>query len=149
VNVNDVIDPKLLEHFLATEFKKRNLNLAFEYGIYDCNSRKMVYGNALNGDSIRNYPKSQVGQDTACCSAEEIMYDKHYMTKNKESKKKKVCFLPTCEKYTYYFGVHFPDRSKFYNSRLMTWYLLNVILFFWVIFFGYSLYIIIKQKQLS
>ena len=149
VNVNDVIDPKLLEHFLSTEFKKRNLNLTFEYGIYDCSTKKMVYGNALNGDTIREYPGAVVSLDTTHCTAEEIMFDKHYKTKKKEDKKKKVCFLPTCEKYTYYFGVHFPDRSQFYNSRLMTWYLLNGILFFVVIFFGYALYIIIKQKQLS
>jgi len=150
VNVNDVIDPKLLEHFLATEFKKRNLNLAFEYGIYDCNSKKMVYGNALNGDSIRENPKPLVNRDTACCSQEELIYEKNYNKANKkEEKKKKVCTLPTCEKYTYYFGVHFPDRSQFNNSRLMTWYLLNGILFFVVIFFGYALFVIIKQKQLS
>jgi two-component system phosphate regulon sensor histidine kinase PhoR len=149
VNVNDVIDPKLLEHFLAAEFKKRNLYLTFEYGIYDCSSKIMVYGNALNGDSIRNYPRSHISHDTVRCTLEEIMYDKHYTAKNKEEKKKKVCFLPTCEKYTYYFGVHFPDRSQYNNSRLLTWYLLNGILFFVVIFFGYALYVIIKQKQLS
>jgi two-component system phosphate regulon sensor histidine kinase PhoR len=149
VNVNDVIDPKLLEHFLSTEFKKRNLNLPFEYGIYDCNSKRMVYGNALNGDSIREFPNSQGSLDTSYCSAMENVYDKHSRAKSKEDKKKKVCFLPTCEKYTYYFGVHFPDRSQYNNSRLLTWYLLNGILFFVVIFFGYALYVIIKQKQLS
>jgi two-component system phosphate regulon sensor histidine kinase PhoR len=149
VNVNDVIDPKLLEHFLVVEFKKRNLTLSFEFGIYDCSSRKMVYGNILNGDSILSYQKPPESHDTSRCSAEEIIYDKHYKAASKVEKKKKVCFLPTCEKYTYYFGVHFPDRSQFYDSRLMTWYLLNGILFFVVIFFGYALYIIIKQKQLS
>jgi two-component system, OmpR family, phosphate regulon sensor histidine kinase PhoR len=149
VNVNDVIDPKLLEHFLVVEFKKRNLTLSFEFGIYDCASKRMVYGNALNGDSIRSYPKSQESHDTTHCSAEEIMYDKHCKAANKDEKKKKVCLLPTCEKFTYYFGVHFPDRSQFYHSRLMTWYLLNGILFFVVVFFGYALYVIIKQKKLS
>jgi two-component system, OmpR family, phosphate regulon sensor histidine kinase PhoR len=150
VNVNDVIDPKLLEHFLATEFKKRNLNLAFEYGIYDCNSKRMVYGNTMDGDSIRDFPKPPGIRDTTFCSAEEIMYDNHYNKSSiKEAKKGKVCTLPTCDKYTYYFGVHFPNRSQYNNSRLMTWYLLNGILFFVVIFFGYALFIIIKQKQLS
>lgn len=150
VNVNDVIDPNLLEHFLATEFKKRNLNLTFEYGIYDCNSRKMVHGNVLKRDSIQvGQPKSK-DRDTTCCSVEEIMFDKHYNRSAKKAEKtKKVCNLPTCEKFTYYFGVHFPDRSQFYNSRLMAWYFLNGILFFVVIFFGYALYVIIKQKQLS
>jgi two-component system phosphate regulon sensor histidine kinase PhoR len=82
---------------------------------------------------------------------EEIMYDRQYNKKLnlKIEKKKKTCNLPTCEKFTYYFGVHFPDRSEFYNSRLMIWYFLNGILFFVVIFFGYAVYVIIKQKQLS
>lgn len=150
VNVNDVIDPGLLEHFLAIEFRKRNLNLTFEYGIYDCHSKRMVHGNTLNRDSILYHPKSSSKSDSVRCSAEEIMYDKHYSKTNKKTEKKnKVCNLPTCEKYTYYFGVHFPDRSQYTNSRLLTWYLLNGVLFFVVIFFGYALYVIIKQKQLS
>ena len=148
VNVNDVIDPNLLEHFLETEFKKRNLNVTFEYGIYDCTSQKMVHGNIIKHDSIRSTLKTTTNVDSACCTMEEIMFDKQY-NKVKAEKKKKVCNLPTCEKFTYYFGVHFPDRSQFYNSRLLTWYFLNGILFFVVSFFGYALYVIIKQKQLS
>ncbi len=150
VNVNDVIDPNLLGHFLAVEFRKRNLNLTFEYAIYDCNSKKMIYGNTLNADSIRTYPKISKKVDTTCCSVEEIIYDKHLKKAEKKPEPpKKICNLPTCEKYTYYFGVHFPDRSQYYNTRLMTWYFLTGILFFVFVFFGYALYVIIKQKQLS
>jgi len=150
VNVNDVIDPNLLEHFLETEFKKRNLNLTFEYAIYDCNSQKMIHGNVIKRDSIPPTLKPTKISDSASCSMEEIMYDKQYnKVKTKVEKKSKACNLPTCEKFTYYFGVHFPDRSQFYSSRLLTWYFLNGILFFVVIFFGYALYVIIKQKQLS
>ena len=146
VNVNDVIDPNLLEHFLTVEFKKRNLNLPFEYGIYDCDSKKMVHGNALKGDSILPNAKTSKNRDSGSCSMEELMYDKHV---KKANKKTRVCNLPTCEKYTYYFGVHFPDRTQFYNSRLIAWYLMTGILFFVVIFFGYAVYIIIKQQRLS
>ena len=150
VNVNDVIDPGMLEHFLTVEFKKRNLNVTFEYGIYDCSSKRMVHGSTMMGDSISNTSSSLKKRDSVSCSAEEIMFDKHYnLAKINSGKKKKICNLPTCDKYTYYFGVHFPDRSQFYNSRLMTWYFLNGILFFVVIFFGYALYVIIKQKKLS
>lgn len=150
VNVNDVIDPSLLEHFLETEFKKRNLNLTYEFAIYDCNSGKMIHGNIVKYDSIPPKIKAEKSCDSASCSMEEIMYEKQYnKIKTKVEKKKKACNLPTCEKFTYYFGVHFPDRSQFYSSRLLTWYFLNGILFFVVIFFGYALYVIIKQKQLS
>lgn len=150
VNVNDVIDPNLLEHFLETEFKKRNLNLTYEYAIYDCNSQKMIHGNVIKYDSIPSVLKPAKSCDSASCTMEEIMYEKQYnKIKTKVEKKKKACNLPTCEKFTYYFGVHFPDRSQFYSTRLLTWYFLNGILFFVVIFFGYALYVIIKQKQLS
>ncbi len=150
VSVNDVIDPNLLEHFLETEFKKRNLNVTYEFAIYDCNSGKMVHGNIVKYDSIPPKIKTEKSYDSASCSMEEIMYDKQYnKIKAQLEKKKKPCNLPTCEKFTYYFGVHFPDRSQFYSSRLLTWYFFNGILFFVVIFFGYALYVIIKQKQLS
>lgn len=149
VSVNDVIDPGMLEHFLTVEFQKRNLNLTFEYGIYDCNSKRMVHGNTLKKDSL-NVPRKVKAADTIHCSLEEIIFDKQYGSEVKKTdKSKKVCLLPTCEKYTYYFGVHFPDRSEYYNSRLLIWYFMNGILFFVVIFFGYALYVIIKQKKLS
>ena len=149
VNVNSVIDPKLLEHFLKTEFKKRNLNVTYEFAVYDCNSQRMVYGNTVRNDSVGSRLK-ELTSDSSKCSMEELMYEKQFnKLKNKTEKKKNICNLPTCEKFTYYFGVHFPDRSQFYNSRLLIWYFLNGILFFVVIFFGYAVYVIIKQKQLS
>lgn len=150
VNVNDVIDPKLLEHFLTVEFRKRNLDLTFEYAIYDCDSKKMVHGNILTRDSIHQKKKQPATYDSSSCSEEDAIFDKHYQKEKRGAEKKpRVCNLPTCEKFTYYFGVHFPDRSQFYSSRLMAWYLLNGILFVVVLFFGYALYVIIKQKQLS
>jgi two-component system phosphate regulon sensor histidine kinase PhoR len=44
VNVNDVIDVNLLEHYLKQEFSARNIALDFEYGIYNCSTDRMVYG---------------------------------------------------------------------------------------------------------
>jgi two-component system phosphate regulon sensor histidine kinase PhoR len=51
VNVNDVFENRLLEHYLKTEFDRVKLELDFEYAIYDCSSESMVYGNyiAVNG----------------------------------------------------------------------------------------------------
>jgi len=146
VNVNDVIDPNLLEHFLALEFRKRYLNIPFEYGIYDCNSKMMIHGNPMIGDSLSVNAKSSVNREASSCTAEQLMYDKRI---NKLTQKSKFSNLPTCSKYTYYFGVHFPDRSRFYNSRLIGWYFTTGILFFVVFFFGYALYVIIKQQKLS
>ena len=44
VNVDDVFENNILEHFLKTEFSKVKLELDFEYAIYDCSSDKMIYG---------------------------------------------------------------------------------------------------------
>lgn len=48
VNVNDIIDANIVEYYLIEEFTKRQLHIDFEYGIYDCSSDKMVYGNYIS-----------------------------------------------------------------------------------------------------
>lgn len=48
VNVNDVIDANILEHLLKEAFAKRGLFMEYEYGIYDCSTDKMVYGNYVS-----------------------------------------------------------------------------------------------------
>jgi two-component system phosphate regulon sensor histidine kinase PhoR len=47
VRVDDVIDANLLEIFLREEFQKSHLWIDYEYGIYDCSTDKMVYGNYI------------------------------------------------------------------------------------------------------
>ena len=58
VMVNSEIDVNLLEFLLRSEFEKRGLSLDFEYGIYNCDSEKMVYGNYV---AVGNNPKDQKG----------------------------------------------------------------------------------------
>lgn len=48
VRVDDVIDANLLEIFLKEEFQKTRLQLDYEYGIYDCATDRMVYGNFIS-----------------------------------------------------------------------------------------------------
>ncbi|NQU51551.1 MAG: HAMP domain-containing histidine kinase [Bacteroidetes bacterium] len=55
----------------------------------------------------------------------------------------------TNENYINYFGVHFPNRSAFFNSQLSIWYFLTGLLVIVVLFFGYTLSVIIRQRQLS
>ena len=117
VNINDIIDAALLEHYLKKELKRINLNLDFEYGIYDCHTDRMVYG-----DYVR-------------------------LTDNPVRKSKKP--LPKYDEYIYYFGVYFPGRQKNILSDFVIWYVLSAILMVVILFFGYSQFIIMKQKQLS
>jgi two-component system phosphate regulon sensor histidine kinase PhoR len=55
----------------------------------------------------------------------------------------------TNEDYVYYFGIHFPNRATFFISQLSIWYFLTGLLIVIVLFFGYTLIVIIRQRQLS
>ena len=118
VNLNDEIDANWLEYYLKTEFNELKLSLDFEYGIYDCNTDEMMYG---------NYIKS--GNTTE---------------KIKRSKN-----LPKYSKLPYYFSIHFPTRNTYLASSVQLWIFFSVILFIAVVFFSYSLLLILQQKRLS
>lgn len=48
VNIDDIIDPIILEHFLETEFDKSHIKIDYEYAIYDCESDAMVHVKRIN-----------------------------------------------------------------------------------------------------
>ncbi|WP_372651088.1 sensor histidine kinase [Draconibacterium sp.] len=57
--------------------------------------------------------------------------------------------FPLNEEYTNYFGIHFPDRSPYFLNQLSIWYFLTALLMLVIFFFGYTLWVIIRQRQLS
>ncbi|AWM13689.1 sensor histidine kinase [Flavobacterium sediminis] len=50
VNVDDVFENNILEHYLRTEFNKVKLDQDFEYAIYNCATDDMVYGNYISAN---------------------------------------------------------------------------------------------------
>jgi len=54
VMVNSPIDANLLDYLLKKEFKKQNIFIDFEYGIYDCDTEVMVYGEYIHNQLISN-----------------------------------------------------------------------------------------------
>lgn len=122
VSVNCEIDAAVLEYFLKSEFSKRNINTDFEYGIYDCDNEKMVYGNYIS-----------FNQNT---------------TKSKDSEKLKK-ELPKWEGQNYYFGVRFPSVSSQLVSEMDIWIFLSAILLLVIFFLVYGMFFIITQRQFS
>lgn len=49
----------------------------------------------------------------------------------------------------YLFAVHFVDQGNYFSHRLSVWYFLTGLLTIIILFFGYTLSIIIRQRQLS
>lgn len=117
VMVNGEVDASLLEFLLRSEFEKRNIKVDFEYGVYDCTSEKMKYG---------DYVPLQTARE-------------------KVTNKK----LPAWNHYAYYFGVQFPNREAHLINQLGIWSFSTVVLLVVIVFFGYTLFVILKQKRLS
>lgn len=117
VQINGEIDVSLLEFLLRSEFEKRNIKADFEYGVYDCSSEQMKYG---------DYVPVQA-------------------TNEKIISKK----LPTWSNYAYYFGVQFPKREAHLINQMGIWSFSSLVLLLVILFFAYTLFVILKQKRLS
>ncbi|MCF8368896.1 MAG: HAMP domain-containing histidine kinase [Bacteroidales bacterium] len=57
VDINDVIDANILDHYLKTEFDYRNVSIDYEYAIYDCETDKMVFGSYINQENRKDTDK--------------------------------------------------------------------------------------------
>lgn len=117
VSVNSDIEAGLLEVLLRNEFDKRNIRADFEYGVYDCSSERMIYGD-------------YVSLNTA---------------KGKVTSKK----LPKWANHANYFGVQFPNRAGHITNQMGIWSFSSVVLVLVIVFFTYTLFVILKQKRLS
>lgn len=118
VMVNSQIDANLLEFMLLTEFDKRKIQADFEYGIYDCASEKMMYGNYVQINDSKT---------------------KADISKN----------LPKWSTQGYYFGVQFPNREAQILNQMGIWSFSSIVLLVVIVFFAYTLFVILKQKRLS
>jgi len=120
VNINDQIRASDLEHFLRRELEGVGLREDFEYGIYNCDSRKMAYGKYISYTSSAS-PKVNVPKEQ----------------------------LAVYDDYLYYFGVRFPNRVSQILSDMRLTLIFSGILLVTVLFFLYSMFIIMRQKRLS
>lgn len=58
VNINDNINKSILEDYLLTTFDKKSINADFEYAVYDCHSKEMVYGSYCKMNNLESNKKS-------------------------------------------------------------------------------------------
>jgi two-component system, OmpR family, phosphate regulon sensor histidine kinase PhoR len=119
VQINDKIDPIVLEAFLKQEMARHDVKQNFEYGIYDCVKNRIQYGGFVCGTS-------------QCDSTKSFNYE-----------------FPTHNLTNYYFGVYFPDRKLNMLNEMGTWFFSTALLLLVFSFFAYALWVIFKQKRLS
>ena len=116
VNTDAPIDPVTLETFIQKSLQQHHLITDFEYGIYDCETDRMVYGAYVSTGGTAGAK-----------------------TKN----------LPKFSRYTYYFGIRFPNQSGFVAGQLSGWLWSTVAVLLVVGFFGYTLIVVLKQRRLT
>jgi two-component system phosphate regulon sensor histidine kinase PhoR len=105
VMFNNVMDAELLETLLINEFTKRDLDLDFEYGIYDCMNEEMVYGNYVDID------------------------EKNSRRSDRKSE------LPVWEDNDYYFGVLFPTKDNTLLGQMGIWIFSSMVLLVVILYF--------------
>lgn len=123
VSINDTIHPYLLEELLKHEFERRGIGEDFEYGIYDCFTDSLIYGDYVGAlDSART--------DTVHHAA-----------------------LPKLNKDGHYFAVNFPRRETSLwepeESGTITWIYPAIVTLIVFAFFAYSVWTILRQKRLG
>ncbi len=120
VNTDAPIDPVTLEQFIQNSLQAHHIITDYEYGIYNCETDRMVYGAYV----------STSGPALAKGTAE---------TKN----------LPKFPRYTYYFGIRFPNQTSFVAGQLSGWVWSTAVVLLVVVFFGYTLSVVLKQRRLT
>ncbi|MEZ4923275.1 MAG: HAMP domain-containing sensor histidine kinase [Crocinitomicaceae bacterium] len=131
VELQDTVHPFLLEQLLKWEFDEKNLREDFQFGIYDCWSDSIIYGNYMKFETDSIYT---------------IKQNFHWDFKIDEVALKLNTDL-------HYFGVVFPGRghpkTHHLPNPITPWFYLIVIILFVVAFFIFSVSIIVRQKKLS
>jgi two-component system phosphate regulon sensor histidine kinase PhoR len=123
VNINNQFDEASLEFYLQKSFENQGLQEDFQYGIFDCSSNQMVSGRLVK------YRKKAEGEGSVQLDAPLPAHHDSDLI--------------------YYFGVRFPNKEVNILSSMRLVIAFTLLVFMAVLFFIYTIYIILQQKQLS
>ena len=128
VDINEELQPFYLETLLKKAFYEQNIDQDFVYGIYDCFTDSIVYGNLIKFTKDASY--EPISLDEAGINSENlsIKNDGHYFT----------VFFPNVE-----------AKSIEPVRFISPWIYIGVIILLVLVFFAYSLAVIFRQKKLS
>lgn len=123
VNINNQFDEASLEFYLQKAFEKQGLREDFQYGIFDCSSNQMV-----SGRLVKYKKKADNDASTQLQAPLPAHYDSDFI---------------------YYFGVRFPNKEVNIMANMWVVIAFTILVFLAVLFFIYTMSVILRQKQLS
>ena len=118
-STNDTLHPYVLQNLLINEFQKSNLVTDFEYVLYDCFTDSVVFGDFVE---IKT-------------EAKDLVYEISEKDKWNQA--------------SHYFGVYFPSKELRLIDQMGIWIVSTIFLLLVVVFFSYTIWVILKQKKLS
>ena len=131
VELQDTLHPFLLELLLKHQFYDHNITEDFQYGIYDCFSDSIVYGDYIRFEGDSAFTNAGNNND-------------HELNQKLQLK---------LNSDLHYFSVVFPKIENISLDELLNdvtpWYYMFAIILFVLVFFGFSISVIFKQKKLS
>ncbi len=83
------------------------------------------------------------------CSNEKMVYGDYVSLESGFSKNKQTTQFPKLDNNNYYFGVYLPTKDTNLLSQMGIWTFSSLVLVLVVVFFAYTLFIILKQRRLS
>ena len=129
VDINEELHPFYLETLLKREFYKQNIHRDFQYGIYDCFTDSIVFGNLITFSKDSLY--APVSDTISGITSEKLSWKKD----------------------GHYFTVYFPgvgtEKSELNGASFSPWWYGFAIVIFVLLFFGYAISVIMRQKRLS
>ncbi|MEJ6588327.1 MAG: HAMP domain-containing sensor histidine kinase [Crocinitomicaceae bacterium] len=128
VDINEELQPFYLETLLKKSFYAQNINQDFVYGIYDCFTDSIVYGNLIRFSKTSLYEPDSLDQEGVTSVNVTIKNDGHYFT------------------------VFFPNVAAKPIAPVQfisPWIYIGIIVLLVTFFFLYSLVIIFRQKKVS
>ncbi|MBL7828711.1 MAG: HAMP domain-containing histidine kinase [Saprospiraceae bacterium] len=121
VNVNNPFDANDLEYILDRAFETQSLKEDYLFGIFDCTSDQMVQGKFVKYST---------------------------RSENKVALEEPLSKHPDSD-FIYYFGVQFPGKSGNILSNMWLVITFSVLMLITLTFFIYSMFVILRQRQLS
>lgn len=129
VDINEDLHPFYLETLLKREFYDQNIRQDFQYGIYDCFTDSIVFGNLIKFTKDSLY--APVSDTMIGITSEKLSWKKdgHYFT----------VFFPNV----------FSSPIREISEPMSPWIYVTIIVVLVLVFFAYTLSIIFRQKRLS
>ncbi len=129
VDINEELHPFYLETLLKRQFYDQSINQDFQYGIYDCFSDSIVFGNLIKYSKATGYAPASDTMAGITSAKLPWKTDGHYFT---------VVFPNVMAK-------TIEEPTEFISP----WIYVTIIVVLVMIFFGYTITVILRQKRLS